>query len=173
MQQFQSIAPEALEQNPFRAIGKDWMLVGVDKPQEGGLTANAMTASWGGLGVLWARPVVFAFIRPQRLTRELMDATDVFSLNFLDESFRPQLNLCGSKSGRDMDKAAACGLDVLREKDTPFFGQSHTAILCRKLYRQPFDPAAMLDPGINDAIYPANDHHVVYIGEIMDVLVRK
>ena len=47
----------------FSLIGDRWMLVAAtDKDGK----TNAMTASWGGLGVLWGKKVAFVFIRPQR-----------------------------------------------------------------------------------------------------------
>ena len=52
-----SVSPYELG-NACRMIGKDWMLVCAGD--------NAMTASWGGMGVLWNKPVAFVFIRPQR-----------------------------------------------------------------------------------------------------------
>ena len=69
-----------------------------------------MTASWGGVGVLWNRPVVFAFIRPERYTREFIDAKNEFTITFLGTEYRKAHSICGSKSGREIDKVAATGL---------------------------------------------------------------
>lgn len=168
MQDFRSIPPEEFTFKPFQAIGKDWLLIGAERPDG---SANAMTASWGGVGVLWNKPVAFIFIRPQRFTRELVDAQATFSLNFLGDEYREQYNLCGSRSGRDMDKVAACGFEVQRQTDTPYFAQSHTVLLCNKLYRQPFDPD-QIPPTVRESLYPASDYHALYIGEITDILAR-
>ena len=43
-----------------------------------------MTASWGGLGVLWGKPVAFIFLRPTRYTKEFVDKAD-FILSGIDE----------------------------------------------------------------------------------------
>ncbi len=40
---------ELLQDNTFKLIGKDWMLIAAGEPE----SFNIMTASWGGLGVLW------------------------------------------------------------------------------------------------------------------------
>ena len=48
--------------NLFSRINKDWMLVTAGNQEK----CNTMTASWGGAGVLWNKPVSFIFIRPQR-----------------------------------------------------------------------------------------------------------
>ena len=88
MKQWKEIAPEALEKSPFQMIGKDWMLVTAQKDGK----ANTMTASWGGLGVMWGKNVAFIVIRPQRYTKEFIDGSDTLSLSFDDESFRKQLS---------------------------------------------------------------------------------
>ena len=62
------IKPEELHENPFSLIGEDWMLVAASD----GSRVNAMTASWGGMGILWNKKVAFVFIRPQRYTKELI-----------------------------------------------------------------------------------------------------
>ncbi|MDD7678444.1 MAG: flavin reductase family protein, partial [Anaerovibrio sp.] len=65
---FKEIAPEELQENAFKVIGKDWLLV--TGTAEG--KSNAMTASWGGMGVMWGKPVAFLVIRPQRYTKEFI-----------------------------------------------------------------------------------------------------
>ena len=169
MEKFTTIQPEELDQNLFQAIGKDWMLVTAADGKGG---VNPMTASWGGTGILWGKPVAFVFLRPQRYTRELVDAADSFSLTFYDQGFRKQLALCGAKSGRDMDKVAACGFDVIMEGGVPYFEQAHTALLCKKLYRQTLEPACFLDAGLDATHYPERDHHILYVAEITKVLVK-
>ena len=63
------ISPNALSKTPFEMIGKDWMLLTAGNSDK----YNTMTASWGGLGVLWNKNVVFAFVRPQRFTFDFMN----------------------------------------------------------------------------------------------------
>lgn len=75
------IKPEELHENPFSLIGEDWMLVAASD----GSRVNAMTASWGGMGILWNKKVAFVFIRPQRYTKELIDQSGKLSLSFFDE----------------------------------------------------------------------------------------
>ena len=59
---FEKIRPEDIDGNVFKMIGDDWMLVTAETEKG----VNTMTASWGGMGVLWNKPVAFVFIRPQR-----------------------------------------------------------------------------------------------------------
>lgn len=65
---------------------------------------NTMTASWGGLGVMWSKNVAFVVVRPQRYTKEFLDAEPAFSLSFLGDEHRKALSYLGSVSGRNEDK---------------------------------------------------------------------
>ena len=61
---FQNIDPKTLPENVFSLIGDRWMLVTAGTPAH----CNTMTASWGGLGVLWNKPMATIYVRPQRYT---------------------------------------------------------------------------------------------------------
>ena len=75
---FQTIDPKTLALNPFSAIGDQWMLITAGTPER----CNTMTASWGGLGVLWGAPMATAYIRPQRYTKGFVDENEYFTLSF-------------------------------------------------------------------------------------------
>ena len=45
------IKPEELQKNPFQMIGKEWLLVTAEKEGK----TNTMTASWGGVGIMWGK----------------------------------------------------------------------------------------------------------------------
>ena len=98
---FKQVKIEDLQLNPWQTIGQDWLLVTAGDEQK----ANTMTASWGGLGVLWHENVAFVFIRPQRYTKEFVDAQPRFSLSFF-EGRKKELSLLGSVSGRERDNPA-------------------------------------------------------------------
>ena len=105
---FSRIDPKELNQNVFSMIGEQWMLVTAGTVER----CNTMTASWGGLGVLWGKPVATVYIRPQRYTLEFVERENCFTLSFFGEEYRKALALCGSKSGRDVDKVKECGFTV-------------------------------------------------------------
>ena len=161
------IDPKNLDQNVFSAIGDQWMLLTAgDKAK-----ANTMTASWGGMGVLWGKNVVTVYVRPQRYTYEFMEKGDYFTLAFFDETWRPQLALCGSKSGRDIDKVKECGFTLAYgEGDAPYFQEAKLVFVCKKVYFDDMDPAHFVDDSIDGAQYAAKDYHRMYIGEIVEVL---
>lgn len=72
---FKEMKPEELQKNPFTMIGKEWLLVTAEKDGK----ANTMTASWGGMGVMWGKNTAFIVLRPQRYTKEFIDSTETFS----------------------------------------------------------------------------------------------
>lgn len=163
------IEPEMIDRNVFELIGSDWMLITAGAPQ----SYNTMTASWGGMGVLWNRNVCFCVIRPTRHTYQFIEKADVFSLSFFEERYRSALEVCGTKSGRDIDKAAVTGLTPVagRLAGTTHFEQARLVIECRKLYVHDIDPSRFLDPNI-DNLYPQKDYHRMYIGEVVNCLER-
>ena len=97
---FREIKAEELQFNPFTKIGKEWMLVTAGDEKK----HNTMTASWGAMGVMWGKNVVSVYLRPQRYTKEFVDAGELFTVSFYSEDHRGALNICGTKSGRDCDK---------------------------------------------------------------------
>ena len=143
---FKEIKPEELQKNPFQMIGKEWLLVTAEKDGK----ANTMTASWGGVGVMWGRNVAFIVIRPQRYTKEFIDASDKLSLSVLDEEYRKTLSYLGSVSGRDEDKIGKSGLTVAHTDDVPYFAEANTVITGKKLYAQEYRPECFIDSSLDE-----------------------
>ena len=166
---FEKIDPKALDQNVFSLIGDQWMLITAGTADQ----CNTMTASWGGLGVLWGRPVATVYIRPQRYTLEFVEREDTFTLCFFGEEYRKALALCGAKSGRDVDKVKECGFTVATAQGAPYFEQAELVLVCRKAYWQDMDPAHFLDGEIDGKWYPQKDYDRIFIGEIETVLKKK
>lgn len=167
MTSFRQIKAEELRGNPFSMIGKDWMLIAAGRDK-----CNAMTASWGGMGVMWGKNVAFVVIRPQRYTKEFVDAEPAFSLSFLGDAHRKTLNYLGTVSGREEDKMAKAGLTVVREGNVPYFAEADTVLIVNKLFAQPYDSASFLNKELAPQWYPGGDYHTLYIAEIQKVLVR-
>ena len=165
---FKEIKPEQLTDNPFKLIGADWMLITAGVPG----SFNTMTASWGGLGVLWERKVCFCFIRPTRYTYEFMERSERFTLSFFEEQYRKALQFCGSHTGRNTDKIKEAGLTPVVEGGAIHFAESRLALACRKLYSQDISPDRFLDPAL-DGMYPKRDYHRMYVGEIETCLIKE
>lgn len=167
---FEKIDPRELDGNVFRRIGDQWMLV-----TAGDKTAcNTMTASWGGLGVLWGEPVATAYVRPQRYTKEFVDRERYFSLSFYGEEYRKALALCGAKSGREIDKVGECGFTVeYGLGDTPYFAEAELVLICEKQYADELKPEKFIDAAAAEKWYPQKDWHTMYIGKIVEVLKKR
>ncbi|MDR1469518.1 MAG: flavin reductase [Spirochaetaceae bacterium] len=162
---------------PAKRIGDEWMLISAGDVSSDKGNWNTMTASWGGLGVLWGKNVAFMFIRPVRHTFSFVNAASLFTLSFFDTSHHKALGIAGAQSGRDIDKAAGCALTPIvfaggAADGAVSFKEAKDIIVCKKLYTHDFDPARFLDPSIDSACYPAKDYHRMFIGEVVSVKAR-
>ena len=120
------------KEDALNLIGKQWMLVTAGTSEK----FNTMTASWGGLGWLWNKPVAFVFIRPERYTHGFIESSDRMTLSFYGEEYREALKICGTKSGRDIDKVAATELTPMElESGSMTFGEARLTLDCRKLFK--------------------------------------
>lgn len=151
--------------NPFEMIGKQWMLITAEKDQN----VNTMTASWGGMGVLWGENVVYIFVRESRYTKEFLDATNYFSLSFFEEEYKKKLGYLGHVSGRDENKIEKAGLTIAHEKEIPYFSEAETVILCKKLSKHFIDPKGILEKEILHKWYEDYDFHNMYVGKIVNI----
>ena len=166
---FQTISPYALTDNLFSRIGKDWMLITAAKPDG---SWNTMTASWGMAGILWNKPVAVCFVRPQRYTDEFILSGDRLTLSFFGEEMREALKFCGTKSGRDYDKAAETRLAAQTLPSGGIsFAQANLVFDCRRLYAGTLEKAGFLDPSLLGH-YPDEDFHHVYICEIENCYIK-
>ena len=164
---FEKIDAKELKDNVFSLIGERWLLITAGTAEK----CNTMTASWGGLGVLWGVNCATCYARPQRYTKEFLDREEYFTLAVLSEEKREVLRLCGSKSGRDVDKIAQCGLTVRasQEGKAPYFEEAELVLVCRKRYVQDMDPA-QIPQDVKETYYAQQDYHTMYVGEIVEVL---
>jgi len=169
MSNFKEIQPQEFVYSPFKLIGEEWMLITAEKDGK----ANTMTASWGGLGVMWGKNVAYIVIRPQRYTKEFIDNSDSFSLTFFEENFKKVLGYLGAKSGRDEDKIGKSGLHVVQTDGVPYFSEAKIAVFCKKLYAQKYQPECFLAGEMNEQWYPDKDHHTLYIAEVTKILVKE
>lgn len=156
---------EQLSTDIFTMIGKQWMLVSAE--HEG--IANTMTASWGGMGVLWNTNVAFVFIRPQRYTKTFLDQATTFSLTFYEERYRKALSYLGQVSGREENKIEKAQFHLAHIDDTPYFEEANTILICQKLYVQTMVSTSFLDPQLISKYYPNKDIHTMYIAKIQAV----
>ncbi len=158
------------KENAFDLIGKQWMLV-----TAGGIQKfNTMTASWGGIGWLWNKPVAFIFIRPERYTHEFIETNGRLTLSFYDEQYRKALQICGSKSGRNTDKVAEANLTAVEtEHGTVSFAEARLILECKKLFKTTMQEGDFIDKELLDRWYGEGkgNLHDVYVVEIENVYI--
>lgn len=168
MSEFREVSPYELE-NAMKLIGKDWMLI-TAKDEENG-RVNAMTASWGALGVLWNKCVCIAFVRPQRHTFSLVEREERISFAFLDEEYRSALSLCGRESGRDGDKLKKAGLSTFALDGVECIREAKLLLVCKKLYAQDLEEDCFIDKTLLSN-YREKDYHRAYVCEIEKAYVK-
>lgn len=151
---------------------------GVLLTTKNGERVNSMTISWGTLGIEWGKPIFTAFIRQHRFTKELLDATGEFTVNIPLGDFDKNITaVCGSKSGRDMDKIAELGL-TLEESEAisaPGIRELPLTLECKIRYVQDQDLNA-IDEEYVERWYPEDeadyrDYHTIYCAEIVAAYV--
>ena len=136
---FKTLTPEV-----FRVFGtQNALLTAGDRD-----VCNTMTIGWCQLGRLWSIPVCTVYVRPERYTYAFMESHDYFTVSVLPLSDRQTAQVCGTKSGRDIDKIKECGLTLRRGAgDAPFFDEAEWVLVCRKLYAQDLDESCVLEIG--------------------------
>lgn len=134
---------------------------------------NTMTIGWGTIGVQWGKPIFIAFVRESRYTKQLLEKNGAFTVNVpLENVDKNILGVCGTKSGRDMDKFSQLGFETEEGKtvNVPAIKQLPLTLECKVIYKQDQDPAA-IDPECDARYYAKgtaneNDYHTAYYGEI-------
>ncbi|UCG27541.1 MAG: flavin reductase [Bacteroidales bacterium] len=131
---------------------------------------NTMTVAWGYFGIMWNKPTAVVVVRPTRYTYEFINRYDTFSLCSFDKSYHKDLNLLGSKSGRDGDKISETALTPGKSSkiEAPVFREAELIIECRKSYQHDFKPENFLNKSI-DRNYPQKDYHRMFFGEILSI----
>ena len=168
MHVFQPLPIDFIEINPFIKISKEWAIITAGTKVE----ANPMTVGWGGFGSLWGKNAISIYIRESRYTKEYLDKSDFFSLSFLPDENHNALSVCGTLSGRDSNKWEESGLTLNSRLGIPFPDEAALVFLCKKMAVVPFSKEQFTDSDICKKWYENDDFHLMYIGEVMDVMAR-
>ncbi|SDF41901.1 flavin reductase family protein [Sporomusa acidovorans] len=129
---------------------------------------NTMTIGWGSVGIVWRKPVFTVLVRQSRYTKGLVDQSNEFTVTLPLTDMKEALSLCGTKSGRDMDKIAAAKLTLSAGQAlaTPVIAIPGLHLECKVLYKETMK-AENLDPATQNACYADGDYHTLYFGEIV------
>lgn len=134
---------------------------------------NSMVIGWGHVGTIWNQLTFTVYVRQSRYTLGQLDRTGVFTVSTPrpGERLSPEvMKVCGSQSGRDVDKAPLFTLRPGRSIAVPAILEYPLTLECEVLYRQ--DQALEQIPealrqrfygGANDG-----DFHTAYIARIVD-----
>ncbi len=164
---FREVDITTLNENFINDIANEWMLVAAG--DENGF--NMMTASWGFVGEMWRKHTAVTVIRPSRYTKEFIDNSDYYTLSFYGEEAKKTVHsVCGSKSGRDVDKCELTGLKPVFSDGTVYFDSARLVLVCKKMYVSQMKAEAIIDPAVAE-LYD-NDFHYAYVGEIVKCYVN-
>lgn len=167
---FKEIEFVSIKENVVDLLKNRWALVTAGDTNG----YNTMTVSWGAVGELWGKDMVTIYIRPQRYTEKFLNSNDYFTLSFYPEDMKNRIHgVCGSKSGRDVDKAKECGITPCFDENAPYFNEAEIVLVCKKAAKAKFDSDTFIDKSIMERWYPENDLHYIYYGEIEKVLVKE
>ena len=136
---------------------------------------NTMTIGWGSLGNIWGKSVFTVMVRHSRYTHQLIEASSEFTVSLpLTADFAKALGLCGTKSGRDMDKFAAAGLaaEPGQTVKVPVIKGAGLHLECRILEKREMAPENF-DRSLADKWYADKDWHTYYTGEIVAAYLDK
>lgn len=90
-------------------------IVAGDKPE-------IMTASWGFIGEMWGKRVFIAPVRDSRRTKTAIDECGEFTVCIpYGDKYKKELSYCGTKSGRDCDKAKDLNLRLEKAESVNTF----------------------------------------------------
>lgn len=139
-----------------------------------GETEDTMTIGWGQIGIDWSLPVFTVYVRESRFTRQLLDASGEFTISvpLQGQDVRKILSVCGTESGRDVDKFEKLGLHRIPGNlvSSPALAELPLTVECRVLYRQEQNPES-IPASLIRKHYPNGDFHTAYIGQIVDAYI--
>lgn len=134
---------------------------------------NAMTIGWGTVGIEWGKPMFVAYVRESRYTRQLLEENPEFTVNCPVGAVDSRiLALCGTKSGRDLDKIQALSLHLEEPEvvSVPGIKELPLTLECKVRYQNP-QPTKDIPQEILDRYYPekngVRDFHYAFYGEIV------
>ena len=156
---YQQMVPQVLEQLPQGAF----------LTVQAGDKINTMTIGWGSIGYSWRRPVFCVLVRYSRYTYELIEKAADFSVSIpLSKDWQKALGIAGSKSGRDIDKFAECGIKTNSgiKIQSPHIAECDVVYECQIIHKQT-NETGWFDPQVVESCYPQGDYHVMYYGEIL------
>jgi len=136
---------------------------------------NTMIIGWGGITIVWGRPIFIVLVRDSRATYNLIESSNEFTISIpINQSMKKEIALCGTKSMRDIDKFKECNFTPVkgRKIDTPIISEAELHYECKVIYKQTLNQDVVL-PIVKSRYYNNTANHTVYYGEIVDQYLYK
>jgi flavin reductase (DIM6/NTAB) family NADH-FMN oxidoreductase RutF len=132
-----------------------------------GTRLNTMTIGWAFIGFCWRKPIFVVAVRDSRHTFTLIEDAEDFTVSIPTGDMQAAIQFCGTRSGREVDKFAACRLKTAagRRVSSPIIEVAGLHFECRIVYKSAMDPAFLAEDIAS--LYPQKDFHTLYFGEIM------
>lgn len=171
-QKYQSVQPKEFDKNLFSLVGDDWTVI------TAGEDPNSMVASWGGLGIMFNKPVTWCFLRANRFTLEKIREAGTYTFCYFPAQYKGDILKFGSLSGRNTDKMAQTKLTPMETPlGVPAYEEAKVIIEC-KLIAAPTvskdefyteEGKEFLQGGYDEA----KDWHKLVYGEITNIYIKK
>ena len=167
-----SISPEDLDENIFRLVGKDFTVI------TAGEDPNSMVASWGGVGIMFNKPVTWCFLRANRYTLEKIRETGTYTMCYFPDQYKGDIMQFGTRSGRNTDKMDQTKLTPFLTPDGyPAYKEARIIIECKLIAASTVskdefytdEAKTFLQEGYDEA----KDWHKLVYGEITNILIKK
>jgi flavin reductase (DIM6/NTAB) family NADH-FMN oxidoreductase RutF len=171
-QKYQSVQPKDFDENIFSLVGDDWTVI------TAGEDPNSMVASWGGLGIMFNKPVTWCFLRANRYTLEKIRQSGTYTFCYFPAQYKGEILKFGSASGRNTDKMDQTKLTPMETPHgVPAYEEAKVIIEC-KLIAAPTvskdefyteEGKEFLQGGYDEA----KDWHKLVYGEITNIYIKK
>ena len=99
-QLFRQISPEEISDDVFTLVGKVFPVITAGKEEH----YNSMTASGGGMGLLFRKPATWILLRADRYTLELIQKEQTYTMSYFADEYKQQVLFLGSKPGKNSGK---------------------------------------------------------------------
>jgi len=134
---------------------------------QAGKEKNLMTIGWALFGFIWRRPTMMIAVRNTRFTYGIIEKAAFFTVSVPTGSMEKEIEICGTKSGRNLDKFRECKFSTLpgEKSQAPILDIPGFHYECRLIYKTPMDPRFLA--GELNSLYPKKDYHTLYFGEIL------
>lgn len=173
-QLFKQISPEEISGDVFTLVGKVFPVITAGKEEH----YNSMTASGGGLGVLFKKPTTWCILQSKRYTLELIEKEQTYTLSYFPDEYKAQVIFLGSKSGRNSGKMKEVELASIQTPSGAMsFKEARLIIECNLTQITSANPGDFYSQEakdyLNEAYKDANEYRKYVFGEITHIWAKK